>query len=1008
MRRLASDDAAHARTIFARASRRLEKSRLPAATYRLQLHQGFDFAAAVAAVPYLAELGVTHVYASPYMVAASGSSHGYNVTDHARVNPELGGEEGLRAFVRALRERGMSHLLDFVPNHMGIGTENPYWQDVLENGPSSVHAPRFDIEWKPVKAELENKVLLPILGDQYGAVLEAGELRLTLEKGAFSVRYYEHALPINPRQYRTVLLHRIDDLVVRLGKEHEHLEELLSICTACENLPQRTETDPSRVEERRREKEIIKRRLAALVETSGEIRDHVEGNVRAFNGTPGDPRSFDLLDRLLDAHAYRLAHWRVAAEEINYRRFFDVNELAAIRMEDPAIFREAHALVLRLLEEGSLGGLRIDHPDGLFDPRAYFQRLQEEHFLCACRVALGELAAEGEVPGDLALPEVEGELRELYGRAARERGSPLFRPLFVVVEKILSRGEKIPPSWAIHGTTGYDFLNQVNGLFVDRAAEKAIDEVYGRFTGLRLSFEELVYEKKKLVLASSMSSEVEMSARELNRISEMNRRTRDFTLGSLRAALVEYVACFPVYRTYVDESGADERDRSFVDRALALARRRNPTVNASVFQFLRDVLVARRDPGVSDEHHAARLRFARRLQQLTGPVTAKGLEDTAFYVYNRLCSLNEVGGEPSVFGVAPAEFHHANQERLAHWGGSLLATSTHDTKRSEDVRTRIDALSELPEEWRRTLSAASKAARRHRTTLPDERTAPDRNEEYLLYQQLLGLWPAGGDATAVAALADRLAAFAVKAAKEAKINTSWLNADAVWEEALAGFARAVVHDAAVVEVLRPLAERVARIGMYSSLAQVVLKLASPGVADFYQGTELWDLSLVDPDNRRPVDFVRRASLLATLKDEAAHDPAALAVELWRAPEDGRAKLYVTWRGLAARRREPELFLEGDYEPLSASGPRAAHVVALARRRGFRQAIAVVPRLVARLLEERAPWAGTHLLLPRGSGRAAYRDELTGIVHRPEQLRGEPVLPLEPLWERLPVALLTPA
>lgn len=990
--------------ILEQARLRLHATRLPAATYRIQLNAEFPFDRAVEVVPYLRDLGISDFYASPWLRASPGSQHGYDVVDHHEVNPELGGREGLDRLVATLGEHGMGHLLDFVPNHMGIGPTNAMWQDVLENGPSSLYARFFDVDWRPAKDELENKVLLPVLGDQYGAVLEAGDLRLEFHQGTLSVRYYEHCFPINPRQYSMVLRHRMPDLQEEMPEGDLHLEELLSICTACDNLPPRTETDPRKIAERRREKEVIKRRLDSLTQAAPRIHAFIEQNVREFNGTPGDPRSFDLLDRLLDAQAYRLAHWRVAGEEINYRRFFDINELAAIRMEDPTVFREAHAVVLDLLAQGRLQGLRIDHPDGLFEPREYFRRLQEEYFLGVCRALLAEMG--NPLPWD----QLEPSLRVAWSREAR---GPTTRPLYVVAEKILGHGEVLPDTWAVHGTTGYDFLNWLNGIFVDRTNQRAIDEIYAKFTGLKFDFQELLYQKKKLIMSTSMASEVNMLAYQLNRISEMNRRSRDFTLNSLRSAIIEFVACFPIYRTYADASGVDERDRRYVEQAIARAKRRAPVTNVSIFDFLRDILLVRFGAHLGEEERRLQLGFAMKLQQFTGPVMAKGMEDTTFYVYNRLVSLNEVGGEPVLFGNSVADFHAHNSQRLATAAGSLLATTTHDTKRSEDVRTRIDVLSELPDEWKTVLSRLSKLARRHRVVLGEDRVAPDRNEEYLLYQTLIGAWPFEDlEGEALNAFVGRIEAYLLKAAKEAKVNTSWINPDAAWDEALAAFVRSVLRDETFRAELLPFQRKVAEAGIYNALAQVVLKIASPGVPDVYQGSEGWNLSLVDPDNRRPVDFAGLAASLRDLQErsERSHEERLQLVrELWERRHDGRVKQYVTWRSLRLRRSQAELFLQGEYVPVECAGPRGSHTVALSRRRGFSQVIAITTRLVARLIEEQGtPWEGTFLLLPGGSGGVAWTDVFTGTVHRPVMHRGQAALPLAQLFAELPVALLHPA
>ena len=1005
MKHPVSDVRGLADRVWAEAAARLRRRRIPSSVYRVQLSQALRLQDVARLVPYLAELGICDVYTSPYLRAAPGSTHGYDVVAHDTVDPEMGGEEGLRLLAEALRPAGMGLLVDLVPNHMSISSENQLWQDVLENGPSSTYAPFFDIVWKPVKDELEDKVLLPVLGDQYGAVLEAGDLRLKLQQGTFFLCYFEHRFPINPRHYPMILRHHLDRLEAELPPNDVVLEELLSICTACDNLPPRTETDREKVEERRREKEVIKRRLDTLCKSSPAILAFLEGNVQEFNGTRGDPRSFDLLDRLLGEQAYRLAHWRVAGEEINYRRFFDINELAAIRMEEPRVFEETHRLVLGLLADGMIQGLRIDHPDGLFDPKSYFQRIQEEHFVETCR----RLARTEGGPADEIVPQVRARFE------AEGQRSGLSRPVYVVAEKVLGLGETVPESWPIDGTTGYEFLNSLNGLFVQAESRRAIDEIFSRFTASKLQLEELLYEKKKLIMSTSMASEVNMLAYQLNRISEMNRRSRDFTLNALRSALVEYVASFPVYRSYVSEEGVDERDRRYIERAVARAKRRSPVVNVSVFDFLRNVLLVRHGGHLAEEERERRLAFAMKLQQLTGPVMAKALEDTCFYIYNRLVSLNEVGGEPRQFGVAPSEFHTQNGERLETARGSLLATTTHDTKRSEDVRARIDAISEVPDEWKAVLQRLSKLARKHKVKLAEDRAAPDRNEEYLLYQTLVGAWPfVELDDERRREFTDRIASYLLKAAKEAKVNTSWINPDAAWDEALGIFVRRVLGDDAFVRELLPFQKRIAEVGIRNSLAQVLLKIASPGVPDIYQGCEHWCLSLVDPDNRRPVAFDALAEGLRSLRDgwvAAGDEPRDWVAGLWEARHDGRVKQFITWRALQARRARPELFLDGDYVPVECAGPRGDRAVALCRRRGSQQVIAVAPRLVSALVDEETagkdPWAGTYLLLPSGAGGTSWRCTFTGEVHRPVLVRGSPTLPLSRLFGVLPVALLQP-
>jgi (1->4)-alpha-D-glucan 1-alpha-D-glucosylmutase len=977
-------------------------SRRPASTYRLQLRPGFGFAEAAAVVPYLDALGVSDVYLSPVLASAPGSTHGYDVVDHGRLDPELGGEAGYDALARACAERGMGLLLDYVPNHMGIGRWNAWWMDLLENGPASVHAPAFDVDWQPLKPELANRVLVPKLGGQFGVVLERAELRLVREGGTFSVHYHDHVFPLTPRSVPTVLRLRPDELQAAGDGDGDRLAELLSVCTALEKLAPRAEATPGAIEERSREKEVAKRRLAALFEASPRLRAHVDENVRLLNGTPGEPRSFDALQRLLDAQPWRLAFWRVAGEEINYRRFFDVNDLAAIRMEEPRVFGDAHRLVLALLREGKASGLRIDHPDGLYAPTAYFRRLQASHLVETAR----RLAAAGGEPLDAA---TEAALLDRVF-AALERGDLPRRPLYVVVEKVLVVPERMPDGWDVDGTTGYDFLAAASGLFVDRDADRAFEGLWVRFTGRRERYEEVAAQAKRLVMSSSMASEVNVLAHRLSRISETDRRTRDFTLNELTRALVEYVSLFPVYRTYVTRRGeVSEPDRLRVERTIARARRRSPLVDPSIFDFLGDVILQRYPDGLSDAGKAAWLEFTLKLQQVTGPVTAKAVEDTAFYRHVPLLSANEVGGEPSRFGTAPDELHRLLAERLERYPGSLSATSTHDTKRSEDVRLRIAALTELPGDWRRAVARLSRAGRPHLTRL-EGRVAPDRVDELLLYQTLAGAFPDEGLAPgteAHGAFVERMRAYLLKAAKEAKRHTSWTSPDEEYEGALARFVERGLGSRPFLAELATLAGRLARAGRLSALALTAIKLAAPGVPDVYQGTELWDLSLVDPDNRRPVDFERRRAALAALDAEAGRGPAA-RVALARtvsAPDalpDGRAKLLLLRAGLHLRRRERDLLLRGAYVPLAAEGPLARHVFAFARVHEGRAALCAVPRLALRLAEEGGGairWEG-RLVLPEGIP-ARLVDAVTG---EPREGRA---LPLAALLGDFPVALLGP-
>ena len=917
--------------------------RVPLATYRLQLGRHLTFDDAAARLPYLERLGVSDAYTSPFFETSSSNSHGYDVNDHNRFREELGGEPAFWRFADALRARGMGLLIDLVPNHMGIaGNRNPRWLEMLQLGPTAPAATYFDVDWAPVKDELAGKVLLPILGDQYGAVLDSGQLRLTLDERGLSVHYYDTVMPLAPRSWGRVLGHRLAELQARLGPEHPELVELKSLLAWFTTIPAGTEPDAGRPPVSGDQMDVGCIRLTALLARAPAVREFVEDNVRTFNGTPGDPHSFDLLDALLDDQAYRVAYWRVAGEEINYRRFFDINELAAIRTEVPEVFAETHRLVFHLVGQGVVTGLRVDHPDGLYTPAEYFGRLQQ-----GCADALG----------------VDNR-----------------NDFYVVAEKILAPGEHMPEGWATAGTTGYEFLNLVNGIFVDRAQARALEQVYARTIKIRPPFLEVVDECKRLIMETSMASEINMLGHRLNRISEKHRSSRDFTLGSLTTALREIIAAFPVYRTYVGESpdppAVSARDREYIARAIGHAKRRTPTMSESVYDWIHNVLILRFPEWATEADRWERLDFVRRFQQITGPVTAKGYEDTVLYRFNRLVSLNEVGGDPSRFGTSLAEFHAENVERRRRSPHALSATSTHDTKRGEDVRTRINVLSEIPGEWRARMAAWQRLNRRHHTMV-DGAPVPGANTEYLIYQTLVGAWPID---------VARLRAYMLKATREAKVHTSWINPNPRYGEAIATFIGAILdpdRSAAFLEDFIVFHARIAHFGMLSSLGQTLVKLTAPGVPDFYQGSELWDLNLVDPDNRRPVDWGERLRLLDEVLTAlaAGRDRAAFADELVKTKADGRVKLFVIHQGLAFRRAHRALFETGAYRPLEVRGAYAEHVCAFARVADGAAAVTVIPRLLARRGVDAVPlgveyWADTWVELPRElAGR--FANALTG-------------------------------
>lgn len=947
---------------------------VPGSTYRLQLRPGFGFAAVAGLLPYFEQLGATHLYLSPCLRALPGSTHGYDLVDHSSLNPDLGTREELLALAAGLADAGGGLVLDFVPNHMGVedAPRNRWWWDVLENGQCSPYARYFDIDWDPVKPELRGRVLLPVLGDQYGRVLEAGELQLAYEDEALVLAYYERRYPVNPRKVPLVLRPGLDRLARVLPADHADHRELLSILTSMSNLPSRIETDPERVAERQREKEVARERLARLVARSPQVREHLDASLRRLNGERGRPESFRPLHELLEQQSYRLAYWRTAFHEINYRRFFDVNGLASVRMEEPEVFRQAHELLGRLFEERGFEGLRLDHVDGLHDPGGYLKQLV-------------------------------GALDEARGR----RGLPR---TYVVVEKVLSAGEALP-DWPVHGTTGYEYLNESGGLQRDERGARELAAFYRRFTGRRQPFADIVYQGKKAVMEGALASEVNVLAHALNRISEGDPRSRDFTLNSLREMLVEVVACFPVYRTYVGAGGRGPFEERIVRAATAAARGRNPAMDPSIFDFFTDVVLGRPAGEAADDEDGARREFALKFQQYTGAVQAKGVEDTAFYRYHPLLSLNEVGGDPRRLATSPADFHALNRARLERWPNAMLCTSTHDTKRGEDVRARLNALTEVPAEWAAAVSQWARLNSAGRTRLPDG-WAPDRNDEYLFYQTLVGAWPAG--TCDPGAFGRRIEAYMMKAIREAKEHTSWVHENRPYEQAVASFVEQALtgrRSAAFLESFMPLQRRVAAAGVTNSLAQVVLKIALPGVPDFYQGSECWDLSLVDPDNRRPVDFEARRAMMgrqAPLLDDAtpvAEREAGIAALLadWT---EGGIKLLVTAACLRVRRAHDDLFRRGLYRPLEARGAHARHAFAFARGLGESAVIAVVPRLALGLPGGGFPtgeaWEDTALELPAHLAELSWRNVLTGDRIAPG---GHGALALARALRACPVALL---
>lgn len=917
---------------------------VPAATYRLQFHAGFGFDRAAAVVPYLARLGVSHVYASPFLAARSGSTHGYDIVDHGRINPELGGEEGFERFSAALQTHGLGLIIDFVPNHVGIGgADNSWWLDVLEWGRNSPYARFFDIDWEPAEPSLRGKVLVPFLGAPYGDVLVRGEIavRFDAATGSLDAWYFDHRLPLAPRHYAG-LLKTADP-----GSEPAR-QALAEIASGLAGIG-RGARQPARQAVLRRDALDLKARLAALAAEDKGLRTGIGAMLDTLNGEPGRPESFRALHRLLERQSYRLAYWRVATDEINYRRFFDINDLAGLRIEDPELFELSHGLVFRLLAEGKIHGIRLDHVDGLLDPAAYCRKLQE-------RAAYVAPAATSDRP---KLP----------------------TPVYLVVEKILAPHEKLREDWPVEGTTGYDFMVAVTGLMVDPTGLARLGDTYRRVTGDERSFEEVAVEARHQIVRYNLASEVTVLAGMLHRIAKAAWASRDYSLNALRLALIEVLAHFPVYRTYITADGTVEEDTRYIDWAVAQARRATGLLDDSIFDFVHAVLTGELRAEVGAAFRRREVRAAAfRFQQLSGPVAAKAIEDTAFYRWAPLAALNEVGAEPGREPASPAVFHALARDRHRRWPHAMLATATHDHKRGEDVRARLAVLSETPQAWARRIARWRRLNASKRSQL-DDGPAPGPAMEWLLYQTLVGTWPLDGpdrDGRPTPELVERVAEYMLKAAREAKLRTNWARPDERYEAALRRFVEAVLDAQRSHGFLADLIDFLPTIevaGALNGLVQAVLRLTTPGVPDTYQGAELWDLSLVDPDNRRPVDW---ASRTAALDDDR---PAAELVPTWR---DGRIKQRAIARLLACRQAHPFLFARGTYAPAEISGSAAAHVVAFWREHDGTSLTVVVPRLAAVLLGTAADphvpaaaWTDTTVAIPNEAGATTAVDLFTG-------------------------------
>jgi (1->4)-alpha-D-glucan 1-alpha-D-glucosylmutase len=937
--------------------------RLPSATYRVQLNPDFRFGDTVKILDYLHELGISDLYLSPVLASRRGSGHGYDVTDPTRLNPDLGSEEEFATLQSELQNRGMGLLLDTVPNHMAASAENPWWMDVLENGAQSAFAAFFDIEWHPHSRSLDGKILLPVLGRPFGEALDSGEVKLTLQDSRFFFQYFDSLFPLTPRSYHAILNHRHDRLKEVLGEDSPAFHEYSGIIASVHELSSADRRSAETAADRRLRFESSRDRLRSLLTSSQDVASFVEENVADINGKEGDPGSLGFLQGLLAEQNYKLAFWQNLNESINYRRFFTITELVGIRVEDPVVFEATHGYILRLVSKNSYAGLRVDHIDGLRDPLAYLNKLQER----------------------------------LSSEETRKETSS-----YVLVEKILARHEALPDDWPVSGTTGYDYLNEANGLFVEPDSARRMEEIYSTFIGRQQNFADVVYQKKKLVMNTLLGVEMRTLGRQLAELAAQDRYARELNREQLIDALIEVTACLSIYRTYIRSMDLPAHATKYIEEAITTARSRALNLSSACFDFVREVLLILNPPHVLVDQREARLAFVMRWQQFTGPIVAKGLEDTALYVYHPLLSLNEVGGAPRPSDAAPLEGFYAFLESRRQWPGSLNAGSTHDTKRSEDVRARLNVLSEMPSEWKDHLDLWAMQNAKHKEQVKGA-AVPDRNEEYFLYQTLLGVWPLNHEACAT--VLKRVQDHIIKATREAMVHTRWTRPNQLHEDALLKFVAGILSpqdNREFLEDFRQFQKKIAYFGMINGLAQTLLKIAAPGVPDFYQGSELWDLRLVDPDNRGPIDFEKRAAALESLVHADSAQSLHNLVENWH---DGCVKLYLIWKAIRFRRDRENLFHDGEFIPLQSAGSYSRNVTAFLRRKDGCWALAAVPRWLSQVpakAKGEFNWGDTRLVLPSGSP-AQWNNILmrTQLVTKNEG--GEQHVMVNDLFREFPVA-----
>ena len=864
---------------------------IPTSTYRIQFHSEFNFNKAKEIVTYLADLGVGDLYASPIFKASKGSTHGYDVVDPTILNPELGTESDFNDLIAQIQQQQMGWLQDIVPNHMAYDSQNMWLMNILEHGEDSEFFGFFDIHWNQTHKEMYGRVLAPMLGDFYAKSLERGEIKLDYQDKNLLIDYFGLKLPLRIESYITFITHNLGKLAREIGRQHPDFIKFLGILYLLKNISEETKG-----KERLDQINFVKSLLWETYTENSNVEEFIQSNLQEFNGEVDRPESFDLLDKLLNQQFYRLSFWKVGAEEINYRRFFTVNELISVKVEELKVFKKTHELISRLVAENKFTGVRIDHIDGLYDPAQYLTRL-----------------------------------REILGDA------------YITVEKILELNEDLPPNWEIQGTSGYEFLNYVNGIFCYSNNKREFSKIYSSFTGLNNNYENLVYEKKSLILEKNLAGDLENLVQILKRISSHTREGSDFTIYGLRKALFEVLVLFPVYRTYVDENGISEADKEYVRQTIKAAKKKAPSL-INELDFIQKILLLEYEDFRSKTQKEEWLHFVMRSQQLTGPLMAKGVEDTLLYVYNRLLSLNEVGGNPSHFGIELDLFHQFNRDKVENWQHGMNTTATHDTKRGEDVRARLNVLSEIPQEWSQQVNQWREINQGYK-----QEGMPDANDEYLLYQTLLGTYPF--EEKELADFRDRIKDYILKAVREAKVHTAWLRPDEEYEQAYLSFIDRILEDKSdFLQQFKPWQQKIAEYGIYNSLSQVLIKNTAPGVPDLYQGAELWELSLVDPDNRRPVDYQKRREFLQDIKTQNERDILQLIKELIATKENGKIKLFLTHQLLIARKKYSELFQNGDYQPIEVTGEYKDSIVAFSRSYEDKTVVAIAPRFLTGIID----------------------------------------------------------